>query len=170
MSDNIAAPPPRKLLPPHAFVLSLAAQLPAMIVAWPLRPGGFELYSGVVLMLAGFGLNVWADRVFRQRNVGVRPFSPAAQLVEDGPFRYSRNPMYLGLVLFSAGLALATGLLVNLVFPALLAGWLQLSFITAEERFLAQQFGDRFAAYCRRIPKWIGIPKGAVTGPAPPRN
>jgi len=159
MPDKTAAPPSRRLLPPHAFVLSLVAQLPAIILLWPLAPSGFEIDVGVLLMLAGFALNIWADRVFRQRNVGVRPFSPAAQLVEDGPFRFSRNPMYLGLVLFSAGLAAATGVLVNVVFPLLLGAWLHRSFIAAEEAFLAHEFGDAYAAYCRRVPRWIGLPR-----------
>lgn len=170
MPDNTAAPPSRRLLPPHAFLLSLVAQLPAVVIAWPLQPSAIELDLGVILMLAGFALNVWADRVFRQRNVGVRPFSPAAQLVDEGPFRFSRNPMYLGLVLFSAGLAVATGVLVNLVFPVLLAAWLHWSFIAAEESFLAREFGDPYAAYCRRIPRWAGIPRRAVSDQARPRN
>ena len=159
MPADAAPPPGRRLLPPHMFVLSLLVQLPGIYVAWPLAPSRVNFLLGIVLMLAGFGLNVWADRLFAQRNVGVRPFSPAAMLVEEGPFRFSRNPMYLGMVLISAGLALATGMLVNLIFPVLLAMWLHLSFIAAEETYLTLQFGESFKAYCQRIPRWLGIPR-----------
>jgi protein-S-isoprenylcysteine O-methyltransferase Ste14 len=159
MSDKAASPPPRKFLPPHAFVLSVLAQLPAVYATWPLAPSALEIELGVLLMLIGFALNVWADRVFRQRDVGVRPFSPAAQLVEEGPFRFSRNPMYLGMVLFSAGIALATGVPINLVFPVLLGVWLDRSFVAAEEEFLTRAFGNAYRAYCRRRPRWLGIPR-----------
>jgi protein-S-isoprenylcysteine O-methyltransferase Ste14 len=159
MSDKSGSPSPRKFLPPHAFVLSVLAQVPAVYATWPLTPSGLEVALGVVFMLIGFGLNIWADRVFQRRDVGVRPFSPAAELVEEGPFRFSRNPMYLGMVLFSAGIALATGVLINLVFPVLLGVWLDRSFVAAEEGYLTRAFGDAYRAYCRRRPRWLGIPR-----------
>lgn len=149
-----------KILPPRWFQLSLIAQLPAIGLAWPLAPSRAELGLGLAAMAAGLALNLWAGRSFKHWQVGVPPFSPTPHLIEDGPFRFSRNPMYLGMVLFSAGMALATGVVANLVFAAALAAWLHYGFILPEEAFLERNFGSSFALYCRRIPRWIGWPRG----------
>lgn len=154
MADESA--PAHRMLPPRALLLSLVAQIPAAILAWPPRPAGFEIAAGLMFVGAGLGLNLWTDRLFKQRDVGVRPFSAASQLVETGPFRFTRNPMYLGIVLASAGTALATGIALNLIFPAVFAVWLNYSYIVLEEQFLARRFGDDFTAYRRRIPRWLG--------------
>lgn len=140
------------------FALSLLAQAPALALAWPLRPSAAEVALGLAAIAAGVALNLWAEATFRRWRVGVVPFSDTPCLMEDGPFRVTRNPMYLGMVLVSAGLALATGALVNLVFPAALAAWLDRACVGPEERFLAERFADEFAAYRRRAPRWIGWP------------
>lgn len=115
--------------------------------------------AGVAAIAVGVALNLWADRAFKRWRVGVVPLSPAPHLIEDGPFRFSRNPMYLGMVLISAGVALATGVLWNLIAAGMLAAWLHIGAVLPEEKFLAKNFGSDFDAYCRRIPRWIGWPR-----------
>ena len=65
--------------------------------------------AGGLLMVAGLVLNVWADRLFKDAGTTVKPFDPSTSLVHTGPFSFSRNPMYAGMLLALAGLALALG-------------------------------------------------------------
>ena len=66
-------------------------------------------FSGAVLIIAGLALNVWADRLFKRAGTWLKPFDPSSSLVLNGPFLFSRNPMYLGMVLVLAGIAVALG-------------------------------------------------------------
>jgi protein-S-isoprenylcysteine O-methyltransferase Ste14 len=143
------------ILPPRAFLAALLAQLPLVAASWPLRPAAFEVVAGTVLIAAGVILNVWSERLFRRADVGVCPFSPAPILVTRGPFALSRNPMYLGLVAISAGLAVATGVLANVWITTTLAVWLHHAYVLPEEDFLRDNFGAEYAKYATRVPRWI---------------
>ena len=146
-------------LPPRMFVASLALQAPGVAVSWPLRPNAIELAAGGALIALGLALNLWADATFKRAEVVVRPFGATPRLMTDGPFRLSRNPMYLGMTMASAGLAIASGVLANLVFAAALAAWLHWAYILPEERFLSERFGPQYESYRRRAPRWLGLPK-----------
>lgn len=153
-------PERRRLLPPRALKLSWIAQIPGVMVGWPPHPTTATILGGVALVAAGIGLNLAAVRQFQAHKVGVVPFSPAAELAADGPFRFTRNPMYLGLIALSASPAVAVGAWFNLAAPAVLAVWLHQAYVLKEEAFLRERFGAVFEAYARRIPRWLGIPKG----------
>ena len=145
------------ILPPRAFLAALLSQLPLVAADWPLRPAMVEVVAGAVLIMAGAMLNVWSERLFRRAEVGVCPFSPAPVLVVRGPFALSRNPMYLGLVAISAGLAITTGVLANLWITTTLAVWLHYAYVLPEEAFLRDRFVAEFEQYARRVPRWVLI-------------
>jgi protein-S-isoprenylcysteine O-methyltransferase Ste14 len=87
--------------------------------------------------------------------VNPEPHQPTAALVTPGPFRYTRNPIYLTFTLFFAGFALLTR---NLwLLPLLLAVLVVMHYgvITREERYLARRFGDAYHAYCARVRRWL---------------
>lgn len=154
MSRETAIPVVR-ILPPTGLVLSIAAQLPLIVVFYPMQPSWSETVGGLSLILIGIGLNVASDRVFRRQGIGVRPFSPTPSLAVSGPFRFSRNPMYLGLVAIGSGVAVSTGILPNLIWAFLLAIWLQAAYIGPEERFLRERLGSSFDDYSSRVPRWL---------------
>src|SRR5262245_5700397 len=133
-----------RLLPPRGLLFALLAQLPLLAVSWPLHPTGWELGAGLALIAVGSVLNIWSDRLFKQDAVGVCPFSHVPVLVERGPFRFTRNPMYLGLVSLALGLALATGLYANVWSASALFIWLHYAFVLPEEAFLRQTLGAEF--------------------------
>lgn len=145
-------------LPPRVFVASLALQAPGIALHWPPRPNAVEIAVGGALIALGLALNLWADATFKRARVEVVPFGATPRLMEEGPFRWSRNPMYLGMALASAGLAIASGVLADLVFAAALAAWLHWAYVLPEERFLAERFGPQFKSYRRRAPRWLGLP------------
>lgn len=111
------------ILPPRGLLLALLGQVPLLVVEWPLRPGLSTLATGVVLLATGMILNVLASRGFKRRAVGICPFSDVPALVEDGPFRFTRNPMYLGLVALNAGFTFVTGALSNLWVSVAVVAW-----------------------------------------------
>ncbi len=153
------------LLPPRALLLSLAAQAPLVAWTWPPEPAKPAVAAGLLAVAAGVALNIWATRLFARSGVGVCPFSPVPALVAEGPYRFSRNPMYLGLVLLSGSVPLMTGVPANLWAPASLAVWLHFRFVLREEEFLRERIGMPYLAYASRSPRWLGLPgPPGVTG------
>jgi protein-S-isoprenylcysteine O-methyltransferase Ste14 len=156
----------RRLLPPRGLMLSVLIQIPLVLWSWPLEPAGVPALMGVAMLVVGVALNVWAERLFRKSGVGVCPFSPVPGLVSEGPYRFTRNPMYLGLVLESASVPLITGLRLNLWAATALAAWLHFRFVLPEEQFLQERLGVAYLAYASRNPRWLGLPgpRAAHTG------
>lgn len=111
------------IVPPLWLLVSLILQLPGIWLSWPLDPSARDIAGGSTVMLVGIALNLWADRLFKRWQVGVMPLSPAPHLIEEGPFRFSRNPMYLGMLLICAGVAPASGVLWNLIAAPLRAAF-----------------------------------------------
>jgi protein-S-isoprenylcysteine O-methyltransferase Ste14 len=130
------------VLPPRALLYALVAQLPAIALAWPIAPPRASLVAGIVALVAGIALNVVAERLFRAAGVGVCPFTPVARLVDSGPFRLTRHPMYAGVLLIALAPVLLTGMYANSWVPATLAVWLHFRYARPEEDFLRAQFGD----------------------------
>jgi protein-S-isoprenylcysteine O-methyltransferase Ste14 len=146
------------LMLPKALMLSVLLQIPPVLWSWPLKPAEAPALAGTAMLAAGVVLNVWAERLFRKSGVGVCPFSPVPNLVGTGPYRLTRNPMYLGMVLLSAGVALITGLYWNLWPAAALAVWLHVRFVLPEEEFLRDRLGVCYLEYASRNPRWLGLP------------
>ncbi len=90
--------PPSRLLPPKALLPSLLAQIPLVMWSWPHQLPRVPALLGIAMLVTGIAVNIWADRLFRKNGVGVCPFSPVPSLVNKGPYRFTRNPMYIGLV------------------------------------------------------------------------
>ena len=107
------------------------------------------------LVVLALILNLAAASQFSRRRIGIVPFSDTPELALKGPFRFTRNPMYLGLVAFSAALSFGTAVWFNLFAPALLAVWLDVAYIRREEAFLRARFGNAFDTYTRRVPRWL---------------
>src|SRR5262245_1627302 len=139
MTEMIVKKKPR-VLPPRGLLIALVAQLPLMAVTLPLQPSGIEIGTGVALLLAGATLNIWAERLFRWNDVGVCPFTNVPIVVTGGPYRLTRNPMYVGLVCLNAGATFVTGVLPNLWISVALAMWLHYAFVLPEEEFLRKTF------------------------------
>lgn len=150
----------RRPQPPRALLLSILAQVPVSLLLWPPSHSPVPVSLGIAMLTAGSVLNVWSVTLFRKNDTGLCPFSQVNSLVGSGPYRISRNPMYLGLVLISGGVALATGFSWNLWAAAALALYLHYGFVVREEAFLREQFGVRYLEYASRASRWLGLPVG----------
>ena len=138
------------------FVLSMAA-MAALHFGFPIAQPIREpyRYAGAVLIVLALGLGFWALALFRRAGTGVVPFSDATTLVLRGPYRFTRNPMYLGMAGILVGTAIwlgsVTPWLVLPAFMSIIAG----RFIRPEEAMLERTFGERYARYCASVRRWL---------------
>jgi protein-S-isoprenylcysteine O-methyltransferase Ste14 len=122
-------------------------------ITW-LLPAPFH-WLGLIVLLPGIIILLQSGASFLKAKTGLLPFSEATTLVTGGMYRFSRNPMYLGMVLFLLGVALCLGSLSALIPVAVYAWIIDRQFIRNEEIFLTGIFGDEFREYMKRVRRWI---------------
>jgi protein-S-isoprenylcysteine O-methyltransferase Ste14 len=145
-----------RVLPPLLFLTVLAGAL-VLDGLWPLSlpaATGWTV-AGVLLVAAGLGVMVWAGVVMARAHTTVSPWASVSALVTHGPFRFTRNPIYLGDLLVYVGIALWVRtwwplLLLPLVFVAV-----QRLVIGPEERYLTSRFEAEYTAYRQRVRRWL---------------
>ncbi|MGB3021422.1 MAG: isoprenylcysteine carboxylmethyltransferase family protein [Methyloceanibacter sp.] len=145
--------------PPLLFA---GALLIGCLLSWliPIGPGlgaanGRALAVGGSLALAGLALGVLSIREFRRAGTSVVPGEPSTTLLETGPYRFTRNPIYIGLVILYFGLAivLTSAWMLVLLLPVLIV--LQRGVVEREEAYLKTKFGDAYRQYQARMPRWL---------------
>jgi protein-S-isoprenylcysteine O-methyltransferase Ste14 len=148
-----------RIPPPLLFVLTFFAgvgmqrlaplSINSTTLATAARLAGFgSIAAGMLLMLSSVGL-------FLETRTSIVPFGTASHLVSRGPYRFTRNPMYLGLVLVYigvSGILFEVWPLILLPLPLLLIHRIVIPF---EESRLREIFGDVFVTYCERVRRWI---------------
>lgn len=110
---------------------------------------------GVVALAFGVIMNLLADRSFKKQGTTVKPFDESAALITSGVFRVTRNPMYVGMTLILAGLAIILGTLSPWAVVALFGVAMDVLFIRAEEPMMERTFGDAYRHYKSRVRRWI---------------
>lgn len=143
-------------VPPAYFVVALAlmAFFHAVAPAAQLLEAPYR-YAGIVLAGFAAGLIFWAWLALRRAGTGIVPFTPATALVTSGPYRLSRNPIYLGLAGALLGAALLMGSITPfVVIPAFMA-LIAERFVAREEAMLEQTFGRRYLDYKARVRRWL---------------
>ncbi|AFN79379.1 methyltransferase family protein [Stutzerimonas nitrititolerans] len=112
-------------------------------------------YFGWGLIDAGVLLMLWAGLLMLWRKTTVNPYGKPARLLEEGPFRFSRNPIYLADSLIYCGIALLWGSLWPWLLLPLVIHVMQRAVIRHEERLLVQLFGEAYRSYCARVRRWL---------------
>jgi protein-S-isoprenylcysteine O-methyltransferase Ste14 len=110
---------------------------------------------GAALMVIGLALTISSAQTFHRSDTPVRPFEESTKLVTHGAFRFSRNPMYLGMVIVMVGTALLLGTLTPWLVPPVFVAIIQHFFIVPEEQLMKQTFGDQYRAYRGRVRRWL---------------
>lgn len=108
-----------------------------------------------VVILPGLALVIIALGGFRKADTGAVPFSKSTALVTDGIYRYTRNPMYLGMALILAGVAIRLGSLSAWLPVVFYVFIINRQFVRNEEIFLTAIYGDEFRQYCQRVRRWL---------------
>jgi protein-S-isoprenylcysteine O-methyltransferase Ste14 len=146
-----------KLPPPvWALLYIVIAAATSALYPWRALIDLRVLWLGILLVIGGFALAISAATLFRRKGTEVNPTSESNKLlVTTGPFRFTRNPMYLGLSTFTLGIALCVGSLPMFFVPLLVFATVSLSHIPFEEAKMRRQSGPGFDAYIRRVRRWI---------------
>lgn len=150
LDDLVAARPISILGVPLLIGLMASLIFPSSNLPAPLSQG-----VGMALIGLGILLGYWAVRSLESGGASPDAFLPPAALVTEGPFRFSRNPIYLGFVMIYAGLgALLNSLWIVLLTPVVVIGLTQ-AIIVPDERLLDSRFGDEFNTYRERVRRWL---------------
>ncbi|MCZ8500804.1 isoprenylcysteine carboxylmethyltransferase family protein [Vibrio lentus] len=147
----------KKLLPPILFLIFVMSM---SLICWWLGSPHHMLYpynlAGLVVIGVGFLLAMSGKRLFKKRNTNIMTFDEPTLLVTEGVYKYTRNPMYLGLVVSLLGFAILTGaanssFLLTAIFVLVTDRW----YIKFEEQMMRDKFGQDYEDYCRKVRRWI---------------
>lgn len=147
---------PVKVPPPAIF---LGCLIGAMVLnwLWPLPEPWTTILrvAGAVGIVAGLVVGATAVSRMRRLHTTPDPERPTAALVTDGPYRFTRNPIYLGFLLIYLGFTLVAGTLWGLLLSPLLIWTVTRVVVRNEEAYLAQRFPDSYKAYKARVRRWL---------------
>ena len=121
----------------------------------PVLSRGVARVLGWSLVGGGMALAAWFARTMHSADTTLRIAKPASSLVQNGPFRYSRNPGYLSLTVLYAGIAILRNALWAILLLPLVLYVIQREVIEREERYLERTFGEEYLAYKRRVHRWV---------------
>jgi len=146
----------RGLLPSTLLFITLLAEvilhfvIPIkMIILSPYR------YFGVIFIIFGVVMNIWADALFKKHQTTVKPDGKPVYLVAEGPFRISRHPMYLGMLSILFGIAIILGSVITFISPVIFFVIMNQKFIRTEEESMIKEFGEKYYNYQKETKKWI---------------
>jgi len=113
-----------------------------------------QLVGGAILV-AGLTLLVFAGGLFKRAGTDMIPFREVSALVTSGVYRFSRNPMYLGMAAILLGCAVTVGAATALLIPPLFMVIVEWRYIRPEENLLADLFPEEYPAYRQRVRRWL---------------
>lgn len=147
---GVIAPPP--VLYIGGFGLALLMQ------QWiPLNYGRglYTLAAGALMIGTAIVFAGWASRLMRRSGTHINPSKPTTVIVSEGPYRVSRNPLYVSLTLFYIGISLWVSTLWTFILLPLIIIVMQYGVIEREERYLEAKFGGEYVEYKERVRRWI---------------
>jgi protein-S-isoprenylcysteine O-methyltransferase Ste14 len=141
--------------PPIAWAIAVLAGLALnWLMPLPFLPAAAGWLGAIVFALA-LALFAWAIATMTRAGSNVQTRLPTTTIVETGPYRFTRNPIYLGMVLGLIGLAIAFNSLWLLVTLVPFAFVIRYGVITREEAYLERKFGEVYLAYKSRVRRWL---------------
>lgn len=150
--------PSIRFMPPVVFWLCLlAGGLASWLMPWRMNlfAEAWRIALGAGLTLAGFSFMMWGHGIFKDRGVNVYTNLSACELVSQGAYRFSRNPMYVGFLAILPGIGMAMGSYWMMM--SILPMFLYLAFyvVPREEAYLTRAFGEDYLIYRRAVRRWL---------------
>ncbi|KIZ42328.1 MULTISPECIES: isoprenylcysteine carboxylmethyltransferase family protein [Rhodopseudomonas] len=142
--------PPLVLIATALLAIALGRVLPL-----PALEGALPVSIGLATLLTGIALDLWAILTMRRARTNIMPHRAPDRLVTSGPFRHSRNPIYLANTLLLIGIGLAFGNAWFVLGAFVSAAIVDRLAIRREERHLAAKFGADWTAYAATTPRWL---------------
>jgi protein-S-isoprenylcysteine O-methyltransferase Ste14 len=156
---NVDKPPDNPgviAFPPLIWLLNaVTSVLVHLFVRLPIMRYSFCLACGIVFVVVAPSLALSALRTMKADGTNVHPSEPALTIVRDGPFRFTRNPMYLALCLLQVALGFFLNDWITLLFVVPLALIFHYGVVLREERYLTAKFGGPYLQYKREVRRWI---------------
>ena len=151
-ADNpgVIAPPP--LIYAGALAAGLLANRRYHI---PFLPRRVARTLGVPLVVGGLAVGFLGDREMRRAETNTNPYKPATTVVTGGPFRFTRNPLYLSMTLIYGGISALANALPAAILLLVVLRLMRRGVIEREERYLESKFGDEYIEYKVGTPRWI---------------
>ena len=145
-----------RLIPPVFLLAALGASygLDRFVPVTDIVPELLR-YLGLLPVVAALWIVGQAVRRFSQRETTIKPYEESSALVTDGYYKYSRNPMYLSMLLLTTGVAWLLGSLTAFLPVPFLYAVLRYRFIAMEEGKLEEKFGDAYLEYKEKVRRWI---------------
>jgi protein-S-isoprenylcysteine O-methyltransferase Ste14 len=110
---------------------------------------------GIAMGVLWLGLAIWSVRAFHSAGTSPNPTAPSKAIATGGPYRFTRNPMYVGMMSLMLGLALALNSVAMLLTAIVAWFLLRYAVIAPEERYLDSKFGQAYTDYKARVRRWI---------------
>jgi protein-S-isoprenylcysteine O-methyltransferase Ste14 len=157
MMVGVTDAPAYRIWPPIALGVPLLAGVTVTVVVgdpFTLSPDGARLVGFILLILFGIW-NGWALIVMSAHRTALLPGGATRVVLDRGPFRFSRNPLYVGLIVLYVALALLWPSAWALIFVPVGIGLLYWGAIVPEERYLSTKFGAEYEDYRRRVRRWL---------------
>ena len=149
-TPGVIAPPPLIYLAAIVIGLVLHALAPT-----PFLSLGLGYIVGAILIAIHAWILLWGVRVLRRAGTSEKVSVPTTALVTAGPFRFSRNPLYVSLTLGYLGITIATQALWALPLLLIVLAVIRWGVIDREERYLERKFGEDYVRYKGRVRRWI---------------
>lgn len=147
---------PSRLYPPHYLLLSILSIVGIdSLLQVPFVSSAIALVGGLLFLLSGIVLAASAARLFSKAKTGIVPFSESTKLVVSGAYRFTRNPMYLGMFFCLIGVTLLVNNVLGLLVLLLFFFIIRQKFVLKEEVQMQETFGDDYAQFKTRIRRWI---------------
>lgn len=147
---------PSRLYPPHYLLLSILSIVGIdSLLQVPFVSSTIALVGGLLFLLSGIVLAASAARLFSKAKTGIVPFSESTKLVVSGAYRFTRNPMYLGMFFCLIGVTLLVNNMLGLLVLLLFFFIIRQKFVLKEEVQMQETFGDDYAQFKARIRRWI---------------
>lgn len=145
------------LLPPLIYLGGLVVGF--IVESWipsTLGDRGLLTVLGVLGLVAGGLLGAWGDLTMKRAGTSPFPWKPTKAIVDSGPYRFTRNPLYVAQALMHAGIAALgdSAWALGALLPVLVV--VRYGVIKPEEEYLTRKFGDAYVAYVRRVRRWLG--------------
>ena len=144
-----------KILPPHAAIVSLIVVIilhylfPTHLISKPFN------YFGILFFVAGLLILFWSFGLFKKKETPILPGQKPTALVIEGPYKFTRNPMYLGVIIALLGIVIYLGGLLAFLSPIVFFMFVSIKFIPREERLMEKLFSKKYLDYKKEVRRWI---------------
>jgi len=144
-----------KILPPHVAIVSLIAAIALhYLFPTPLISKPFNLL-GILFFVLGLLILFWSFGLFKKKDTPILPGQKPTALVIEGPYKFTRNPMYLGVTTALLGVAIYLGDALAFLAPIVFFAFVSIRFIPREEKLMEKLFGKKYLEYKKKVRRWI---------------